>query len=77
MAKITSLLHEFKDLFPTKFVEMKGISGHSGEMKIPLKPDAKLVKKRPYILNPWYKERIKAELERMMDVGIIEPMEES
>ena len=27
MAKITYLLHEFKDLFPTKFSEMKGILG--------------------------------------------------
>ena len=25
MAKITNLLHEFQDLFPTKFYEMKGI----------------------------------------------------
>ena len=43
MAKITNLLHEFQDLFPTKFLEMKGILGDLGEMKIPLKPDAKPV----------------------------------
>ena len=42
--KITDLLHEFQDLFPTKFTEMKGIVGDLGEMKIPLKPDAKYVK---------------------------------
>ena len=44
MAKITNLLHEFQDLFPTKFSEMKGILGNLGEMKIPLKPDVKLVR---------------------------------
>ena len=74
---ITDLLHEFQDLFPTKFYEMKGIVGDLGEMKIPLRPDAKPVKKRPYRLNPRYKEKVKAELDRMLEEGVIEPVEES
>ena len=45
MAKITDLLHEFQDLFPTKFFEMKGILGDLGEMNIPLNLNAKPVKK--------------------------------
>ena len=56
MAKITDLLHEFWDLFPTKFFEMKWILGDLGEMKIPLKIDAKLVKQCLYRLNIRYKE---------------------
>ena len=56
---------------------MKGILGDLGEMKIPLKPDAKPVRKRLYRLNPRYKERVKPELDRMVDVRIIEPIEES
>ena len=44
VGNIIELLHEFQDLFPTKFSEMKGIVGYLGEIKIPLKPDAKLVK---------------------------------
>ena len=56
------LLHEFQDLFPTKFSEMKGILGDLGEMKILLKLDAKPVQQRPYHLNMCYKERVKAEL---------------
>ena len=47
MEKITDLLHEFEDLFPKNFSEMKGILGDLGEMKIPLKP----VQKRPYCFN--------------------------
>ena len=47
MAKIIDLLHEFQDLFPTWFLEMKGILDNLGEMKIPLKPDAKPIHKRP------------------------------
>jgi hypothetical protein len=36
--KITELLHEYQDLFPAKFTDMKGIKGLMGEMRIPLKP---------------------------------------
>jgi len=34
---------------------MKGIKGPMGEMKIPLRPDARPNKKRPNKLNPKYK----------------------
>ena len=50
--KITDLLHEFQDLFLTKFSETKGILGDLGEMKILLKTDVKLVRQRSYRLNP-------------------------
>jgi hypothetical protein len=63
--KITKLLHEYQDLFPTKFTDMKGIKGPMGEMKIPLKLDARPVKKRPYRLNPKYKPKVKIELDRI------------
>ena len=52
MEKIMDLLHEFQDMFPTKFYEMKWILGDLGQMKIPLKPDVKSVRKRLYRLNP-------------------------
>jgi len=38
VSKVTQLLHEYQDLFPTKFSEMKGILGDIGVIKIPLKP---------------------------------------
>ena len=63
VGKITDILHEFQDMFPTKFLEMNGIVGDLGEMKIPLRPDAKPVKQQPYRLNPQYKEKVKDELE--------------
>ena len=77
MAKVTDLLHEFKDLFPTRFSEMKGILGDLGEMKIMLKPDAKPMWQRPYWLNPRYKDHVKADIDQILDAGIIEPVEES
>jgi hypothetical protein len=56
---------------------MKGIKGPMGDMRIPLNPDARIVKQRPYRLNPKYKEKVKIELDRMLEAGIIEPVEES
>jgi hypothetical protein len=75
--KIIELLHEYQELFPIKFTDMKGIKGPMGEMKIHLKPDARPVKKRPYRLNPKYNKKIKIELDRMLEAGIIELVEES
>lgn len=56
---------------------MKGIIGDLRVMRIPLKPDVDPVKKRPYRLNPKYKEKVKEELDKMLIKGIIEPIEES
>ena len=77
MSKIIDLLHEFRDLFPTKLFEIKGISGDLGEVKIPLNPYARPMKQRLYTLNLWYKEHVKVELDKMLDTGIIKTFEES
>jgi len=74
--KVTEFLCEYQDLFPTKFTDLKGIIEDLGVMKITLKP-AKPVKKRPYCLNPKYKEKVCLELEKMLMAGIIELVEES
>lgn len=52
MDKVIELLHEYQDLFPTKFLNLKGIIGDLGVMKITLKLDAKPIKQRLYHLNP-------------------------
>lgn len=48
ISKIIELLREYQEVFLTKFSKMKGIIGDLGVMKIPLKPDAKPCKQRPY-----------------------------
>jgi hypothetical protein len=55
---------------------MKGIKGPMGELKIPLKLDARPVKQRPYKLNPKYKQKFQVELDKMLEEEIIEPVEE-
>jgi hypothetical protein len=73
----TDLLCEYNDLFPTTFTEMKGIEEELVEMKIPLRAEARLIRQRPYRLNPIYKQKFKGDIDRMLEVGIIEPVEES
>ena len=75
--KVAELLREYQDLFPTKITDLKGIFGNLGMMKITLKPDVKLIKQRPYLLNPKYKEKVCVELDKMLAAGNIEPVEES
>lgn len=58
-------------------IDIEGIIGNLGIMKITLKLDMKPIKKRPYCLNPKYKERVYLELDTMLEAGIIEPVEES
>ena len=60
-----------------KILEMKGIIRDVGEMNIPLNPNTDHVKQCLYQINPRYKDKIKGELDRMMDAGIIEPVKES
>jgi hypothetical protein len=55
---------------------MKGIAGALGEMKISLKPKARSVRKIPYRLNLVYKQKVKVEIDQMLEDGIIEPIEE-
>ena len=57
--------------------ELKGIKGYLGEMHIVLKPDSRLVKHRPYRLNPRVKEKVKAEIYKMLNVGLIFLVEEA
>jgi hypothetical protein len=73
---IIKLLREYSNLFPTTFTEMKVIAEELGEMKIPLRPDVRPIKQRPYRLNPIYKKKIKEEIDRMLEADIIEPVEE-
>ena len=45
-------------------------------MKIPLKPKEIPIRQRPYRLNPIYKEKVKIRIDKMLEVGVIEPVQE-
>jgi len=44
MDKVVELLRKYQNIFPTKFLDLKGIIGDLGVMKFTLKPDMKAVK---------------------------------
>jgi hypothetical protein len=56
---------------------MKGIARELGDMKIPLRPKARPMRQRPYILNPIYKHKVKDDIDRMLETNIIKPVEEA
>jgi hypothetical protein len=64
-------------LFPNTFSELKGIKGAMGEMKIELKPGSNPVRHRPYRLNPRVKEKVKREIDKMLEAGLIFAVEEA
>ena len=55
---------------------MKGIARELGEMNIPLKPEARPIRQMTCILNPIYKQKVRVEIDRMLEARIIEPVEE-
>jgi hypothetical protein len=59
MERITKLLNEYSDLLPSTFSNMKGVARELGEMKIPLRPDGRPIRQRPYRVNPVYKHKFK------------------
>ena len=71
MSEITSLLKENEDLFPQSFTKLEGIQGDLGKMGIMFKPNAKPVKHWHYQLNPQVKEKVKKEIDYMLNVGFI------
>jgi len=72
--KFIELLHKYKGFFPTNLLDLKGIIGDLGIMKITLKLDTKPIKQRPYHLNTKYKEKVHLELDKILEECIIEPI---
>ena len=59
-------------IYSSNFLDLNGIIGDLGVMKITFKLDMK-----PYSLNPKYKEKVQLDLDKMLEAGIIEPVGES
>jgi hypothetical protein len=69
-------LREYEDLLPKTFSELKGIKRVMGEMKIELKLGSNPVRHRPYRLNPKVKEKVKREIDKMLEARLIFAVEE-
>jgi hypothetical protein len=76
VAQVVDIPKQYDNLFPQNFLEMKGIIISLRAMKIHLNIYVKPIKRRPYFLNTKYKEKVRKELDQMLDAGIIVPIEE-
>jgi hypothetical protein len=71
------MLREYEDLFPKTFSKIKGIKGDMGEIKIELKLGLNPVRHRTYRLNPRVKEKVKREIDKMLEYGLVFAVEEA
>ena len=74
--EIVNLLKELQYVFARDYKYLKGLVHEMGEMKIDIN-DARPIKKRPYKLAHKYKEIVKKEIDNMLAVGIIYPIDQA
>ena len=72
---LTKLLSEYKDIFAWHYIDMKGVDPHFCMHKINLKKYAVHVISQRYRMNPNYARAIKEELDKLLRVGFIYPLE--
>jgi hypothetical protein len=70
----TKLFKEFRDVFAWSYEEMPGIDPRIVEHEIRTYPDAKPVRQRLRAVNPRKAPAIKAEVEKLLNVGFIYPV---
>ncbi|GKD87016.1 hypothetical protein Tco_1358170 [Tanacetum coccineum] len=75
--RLVSVLKKHKEAFAWKTSDISGISPSFFKHKINFKDDAKPVIQRQHQLNPNMKEVMKKEIIKLLDVGIIYPIEDS
>ena len=64
--RIVELLKEYKDCFAWDYNEMSGLSREIMELKLPNRPDKKLVKQIPRRFAPQILSKINEEIERLL-----------
>jgi hypothetical protein len=73
--KVQQLLTEFKDVFAWSCKKLKGIPRSNCEHKIELTVDARPIKQQPYRMNPNYAQRVRKDLNKLLDAQFIFPTE--
>ena len=72
---LIGLLQEFKDIFAWHYTDMKGVDPRFCMHRINLKKDAILIVSQRYRMNPNYAKHVKEELDKLLKVGFIYPVE--
>ncbi|KAL2628575.1 hypothetical protein R1flu_013261 [Riccia fluitans] len=69
-----NLLHEFKDVLAADYRDMKGTPPEIAEHRIDLLPNTRPLRSQRYRLNPNYAERVKKELDKLLEARFIYPL---
>ena len=73
--KYSEFVDEFSDTFAWSYDELKGIPRETMEHRIPLISGVKSIRQNERRMNPKLQLVVKAELERLLNVGLIKPVE--
>ena len=72
-SELIKLLKEYVDCFAWDYTEMPGLSRELVEHRLPIKPGFRPHKQAPRRFNPLMYDRIKAEINRLLEAGFIRP----
>ena len=75
--QLVQLLREYRDVFAWTYTDMEGIDPKFYKHKINLKEGAVPVKQQRYRMNPNYAKQVKEEIDRLLRVGFIYPVEKA
>lgn len=70
-----TLLRDYKDVFAWSYKDMPGIEPTFYQHIIDLRKDARLVQQKRYRMNPNYAKKVKEEIDKLLQVGFIYPMD--
>ena len=73
----TTLLKEFRDVFAWSYEDMRGLDPQLYQHQIHLSKDTKPVAQRRYRMNPNYVARVKEEIDKLLQVGFIQPVKKA
>ena len=71
------LLKEYKDVFAWSYSDMEGIDPSFYQHRINLRDDAAPIRQQRYRMNPNYARQVKEEIDRLLAVGFIYPIEKA
>ena len=64
-------LIEYRDVFAWSYKNLKGVEPNICQHTIPMKLDAKPIKLRPYTYNETFTNKIKAEMDQLLEANFI------
>ena len=70
-ALLISMLKKYKDVFAWSYKDLKGVDPAICQHIIPMREDAKPSKQRPYIYNENFANKIKKEIDKLLDAELI------